>query len=202
MVKYVGEGVSSHQSVVSHWCVDKPDAPRVKCMLAEIMEFQFKPLSSETIPRALERAKNYRLLNEPEQAESICLDILRITPDDREAIVVLVLALTDGFTHVERATYARARKLLPRLQDEYQRTYYEGIICERRGRAHLKQGSEGSSYVAYDWLAQAMGCYEKSEEIRPSGNDDAVLRWNACARTILEHDLEPAAEDPSPSFLE
>lgn len=166
------------------------------------MDFQFKPLSSETTPRALESAKNYRLLNEPEQAESICLDILRIDPDNQEAIVVLVLALTDAFTNAERATYTRARELLPRLQDEYQRTYYAGIICERRGRAHLKQGSEGSGYVAYDWLQQAMGCYEKSEEIRPSGNDDTVLRWNACARTIMEHDLDLVPEDTSPSFLE
>ena len=170
--------------------------------MATIMEFQFKPLSSETIPRALERAKNYRLLNEPEQAESICLDILRINPDNQEAIVVLVLALSDEFTHAERATYTRARELLPRLQDHYQRTYYAGIICERRGRAHLKQGSEGSGYVVYDWLKQAMDWYEKSEALRPSGNDDAVLRWNACARTLMEHDLEPAAEDTSLSFLE
>jgi len=114
------------------------------------MEFQIKPLSSETVPGALERAKNYRLLNEPEQAESICLDILRIDPNNQEALVVLVLALTDEFTHAERATYTRARELLPRLHDEYQKTYYTGIICERRGRAHLKQGSEGSGYVAYD----------------------------------------------------
>ena len=166
------------------------------------MEFQFKPLSSETIPRALERAKNYRLLNEPEQAESICLDILRINPDNQEAIVVLILALTDEITHAERETYTRARALLPRLQDEYEKTYYAGLIYERRGRAHLKQGSEGAGYVAYDWLQRAMGWYEKSEKFRPSGNDDAVLRWNSCARTIMEHDLEPTAEDTSPSFLE
>ena len=78
-------------------------------MLAEIMEFQLKPLSSETIPRALERAKTYRLLNEPEQAESICLDILRIDPDNQEVIVVLILALTDEFTHAERGTYTSAQ---------------------------------------------------------------------------------------------
>ena len=95
-----------------------------------------------------------------------------------------------------------AQELLPQLQDEYQKTYYAGIIYERRGRAHLKQGSEGSGYVAYDWLQRAMDWYEKSEELRPSCNADAVLRWNACARTIMEHDLEPAAEDTSPSFLE
>ncbi len=166
------------------------------------MEFQFKPLSEETIPRALKRAKEYRLLNEPEQAESICLDILQIDPENQEALVVLLLALTDEFSHAERETYSRARELLPRLQDEYERAYYSGLICERRGRAHLKQGSHGSGYVAYDWLHKAMDWYEKSEQSRPRGNDDALLRWNACARTIVEHDLEAAAEDTSHPFLE
>ena len=35
--------------------------------------FELKPLSREAIPRALEKAERYRLLNEPAEAESICL---------------------------------------------------------------------------------------------------------------------------------
>jgi hypothetical protein len=34
--------------------------------------FDLKPISIASIPRALEKAERYRLLNEPEQAESIC----------------------------------------------------------------------------------------------------------------------------------
>ena len=166
------------------------------------MQFQFKPLSGATLLRALERAKKYRLLNEPEQAESICLDVLEIEPENQEALVVLLLALTDEFSHSERETYSRARDLLPKIRDEYQRTYYSGLVSERRGRAHLKQGFHGSGYVAYDWLRKAMDWYEKSEQSRPSGNDDALLRWNACARTIIEHDLEAATEDTIQPFLE
>ncbi len=166
------------------------------------MQFRFKPLSGETIPRDLERAKDYRLLNEPEQAESICLDILEVDPQNQEALVLLLLALTDAFSHAERETYSRARDLLPKIRDDYKKTYYSGLICERRGRAHLKQGSHGSGYVAYDWLRKAMDRYERSEQSRPPGNDDALLRWNACARTIIEHDLEAATEDTIQPFLE
>jgi hypothetical protein len=43
--------------------------------------FDLKPISIASIPRALEKAERYRLLNEPEQAESICLDILDAEPD-------------------------------------------------------------------------------------------------------------------------
>jgi hypothetical protein len=39
-------------------------------------EFKLKVLRTGAIPAALERAERYRLLNEPTQAESICLDIL------------------------------------------------------------------------------------------------------------------------------
>ena len=42
--------------------------------------FQLKPLSREAVPAALEKAVRYRLLNEPEQAESSCLDVLLVDP--------------------------------------------------------------------------------------------------------------------------
>src|SRR6266496_5947017 len=39
----------------------------------EVVEhLTLKPISRAAIPRALERAERYRLLSEPEQAESIC----------------------------------------------------------------------------------------------------------------------------------
>jgi hypothetical protein len=49
-----------------------------------------------------------------------------------------------------------------------------------------------------------MTWYEKAEEIKPAGNDDAILRWNTCARLINTHShlasnaesaYEPALED-------
>ena len=59
--------------------------------------FELKTLSPEGVPAALEKALRYRMLNEPEQAESICEDVLRLEPDNQEALVMLILALTDRF---------------------------------------------------------------------------------------------------------
>ena len=59
--------------------------------------YDLKALSKSAIPAALAQAERYRLLNEPAEAESICLDILRLDPDHQEALVTMVLALTDQF---------------------------------------------------------------------------------------------------------
>ncbi|HWP42758.1 MAG TPA: hypothetical protein VNO14_05960, partial [Blastocatellia bacterium] len=147
-----------------------------------------KTISREAIPRALEKAERYRLLNEPADAESICLDILQIDPENQQAIIMLLLAMTDQFDR--RLPENRPRELLTRLKGEYERAYYAGIICERRARAHLSQGFPGCGFAAHDGLREAMSWYEKAEAVRPPGNDDAILRWNACARTIVSHHLQ------------
>ena len=59
--------------------------------------FELKPISSAGIPRAIAKAERYRLLNEPEEAESICLDILQVDADNQEVLVMLLLAITDQF---------------------------------------------------------------------------------------------------------
>ena len=56
--------------------------------------FELKPIHQDAIPQALEKAHFYRLLNEPGAAESICLDILEIDPDNQQALVTLLVALT------------------------------------------------------------------------------------------------------------
>ena len=164
--------------------------------------FDLKPLSREAIPAALAKAERYRLLNESEMAESICEDILAAEPDHRQAIVTMILAITDQFRGEGLAEYtARARALIPRLTDEYERLYYGGIICERRARAHLARGVPGTGRIAYSWFVDAMELFEGSMAIRPPENDDAVLRWNACARTLERHpQLHPEIEEPAPSL--
>ena len=57
--------------------------------------FDLKPLSKDAVDSALSKAERYRLLNEPDEAESICLDILEIEPGNQQAQVMLVLALSD-----------------------------------------------------------------------------------------------------------
>jgi tetratricopeptide (TPR) repeat protein len=165
--------------------------------------FELKPLSKDAIPAALAKAERYRLLNESEMAESICEDVLAADPDDRQALVTMILAVTDQFRHHGLGELtARARALVSRLTDEYDRLYYAGIVCERRGRAHLASGTLGAGPIAYDWLIDAMELFEQAIALRPPGNDDPVLRWNACARTLDRYpELRAGHEEPQPPSL-
>ena len=57
--------------------------------------------------------------------------------------------------------------------------------------------------MAFEWLQRAMGFYERAEAERPAGDDDAVLRWNSCARMLMANDkIRPAVHDPSEPVLE
>jgi len=165
--------------------------------------FDLKPLSEEAIPPALDKAVRYRLLNEPMQAESICLDILAIEPDNQEALINLVLALSDQFPQRLQSAFKEATEILPQLTDQYHRSYYEGILAERRANVHLQQGTPGCGHLAHHWFEQAMSQYEKATEIRPSGIDDPILRWNTCVRSIARHpEVKPEPEDSFHPLLE
>ncbi len=154
------------------------------------MKFELKPLSPQAIPEALEKAHRYRLLNEPSQAESICLDILHIEPANQAALVTLLLAITDQFG-TERKP-ARAREVLDKLTGDYERAYYAGIILERSARISMSLALPGAMFKAYDQFVEAMLWYERAEALRPAGNDDSILRWNTCARTLMRHrELRP-----------
>jgi hypothetical protein len=158
---------------------------------------ELKPLSAEAIPAALAKAERYRLLNESAMAESICEDVLGADDDHQQALVMLILAITDQFGRGVGAHVARARALLPRLHDEYERLYYDGLISERCARAHLRNGGPSGDALAAGWFAKALALFERSMALRPAANDDAVLRWNACARTLNRHpELEPRTEEP------
>lgn len=156
-------------------------------------EVVLKKLSPEGLEAALARAEHYRLLNQPGLAQSICYDILTIDPDNQRALVALVLAMTDEFG-VGGASTNAAKEQANRLRDEYQRHYYLGIISERQARALLSKGP--SAAFAYDVFREAMDQFEKAEALRPAGNDDAILRWNSCARTILLANLRPRPPEP------
>ena len=158
--------------------------------------FILKVLRPGAIPAALERAERYRLLNEPTQAESICLDVLETEPGNQAALILLLLSLTDQFGDSQSG--ARVSAVLHRLSDEYHRAYYQGIIYERRARAQLHRSAPGGGNDAYHLFREAMHSYETAEKIRPSNNDEALLRWNTCARTIMGAKLEPRPMDDFP----
>ncbi|HWT82439.1 MAG TPA: hypothetical protein VN648_26945, partial [Candidatus Methylomirabilis sp.] len=114
--------------------------------------FELRLISKQGIPKALEKAERYRLLNEPWQAESICLDVLRTDPENQEALVMLLLSLTDQFDKGLADGSKQAREILPRLHSEYDRAYYAGIISERQAKAQLDQGGRANGVIAYHWL--------------------------------------------------
>jgi hypothetical protein len=161
---------------------------------------QLKPITREGIPAALQKAERYRLLNESAAAESICLDVLEIDPGNQEALVSLLLAITDQFTEELADGVRRAKDVLPRLTDEYERVYYTGIVSERRARAQLHRGALGSADVAAEGFRDAMRWYEKAEAMRPAGNDESILRWNTCVRMLGRHERAPSVSEYEPAL--
>src|SRR5436189_5327398 len=139
---------------------------------------ELKSLSQEAIPAALEKAERYRLLNEPCEAESICLDILKTDSKNQQAIITLVLALTDRFEKGYAVSDMQTKELLSRMKSEYDRAYYTGIVAERRAKVKLRQNAPDCRFQAYDLFREAMSWFGKPEAIRPPGDDHALLRWN------------------------
>jgi len=165
------------------------------------MTFELKTLSPDAVPRALAKAERYRLLNEPGEAESICRDALQVDATNQEALATLLLALTEQFED-DPTAFGEASKVAERLLDDYERAYYTGIVWERRAKAHLKHAGPIIGPQIYGWLRDAMTWFERAEAIRPAGNDDAVLRWNACARQIMrDHRLAPAEDERGEPLL-
>jgi len=158
--------------------------------------FQLKPLSREGVDAALRKAERYRLLNEAWEAESICRDVLEVDPGSQQALVTLVLALTDQFLGEPPADPREAHAAVERLAGAYEREYYAGIVHERWAKRLLTRGAPGSGSVVFEGLRVAMECYTRAEGLRRPGDDDAVLRWNTCARLLMRHDhVRPAPEE-------
>ena len=151
---------------------------------------QLKSISKAAIPQALEKALRYRLLNEPQEAESICRDVLAVERENQAALVTLLLALTDQFSTDFTRAREEALKVLARLHGDYEQAYYEGIVHERWAHAQLSRNMPGA--FALSWLHEAMRCYEKAEQVSKPDMADAVLRWNTCARYLQQHPLEEA----------
>ena len=158
--------------------------------------FELKSLSKEAIPAALDKANCYRFLNEPLEAESICLDILKVAPDNQETLIMLLLAYTDKFKEELYPAFRQASDLLEQVDSDYHKAYYRGIIYERRAKFHMNQGGPSCGELVHDWCTKAMAEYERAMEAYPSSHQDEILRWNTCARMLNENpDLKPAAEN-------
>ena len=147
------------------------------------MELKLKTISLDCIREAISKVQLYRSLNEPEEAESICNDILAADPENQLALRYLGLAITDQFTGQYTDRYSDVESAFKRLTDPYENWYYLGLLAERRAKAQMRAGIPPRAWIGL--LQDAMRHFEEAEKIRPSGNDDAMLRWNRCVR-ILE----------------
>ena len=146
------------------------------------MELKLKPISKSGIAEAISKVELYRYLNEPEEAESICHDILAVEPNHALATRLLGLAITDQFTGSELDRYAEAERVFEGLTDPYERLYYSGLVHERRAKAQLRAGHLPHTLLVL--FEKAMHYFEEAEKVRPADNDDAILRWNRCVRLL------------------
>ena len=163
---------------------------------------ELKVLSREAVPSALEMARHYRLISEPDEAESICQDILAVEPDNQDALITLILSLSDRFSDDGMvAAFEKARGMVAHLNDRYCKAYYSGILFERRAKHHFSNGSPGSGRLAYGWYVKALYAFNEALSSCDPNNQDAVLRWNSCARFINEHPELRPEEDSEPNLL-
>jgi tetratricopeptide (TPR) repeat protein len=146
---------------------------------------ELKTISVESVDAALAKAELYRFLNDPEEAESICQDVLAVVPAHQLALRLLGLAITDQFAGRPSDRHGDAESAFEQLTDPYERTYYRGLLNERRAKAQLRAGRPPHTLLVL--LEEAMRCYAEAETIRPPDNDEAILRWNRCVRLMQAH---------------
>src|SRR6059058_5807691 len=108
-----------------------PDSERAR---ETSMDYKLKSISHAGIAEALAKVELYRYLNEPEESESICRDILAIEPKQQLALRLLGLSITDQFTGGGADRCRDAEEVFLRLTDTYERFYYSGILYERRAK--------------------------------------------------------------------
>ncbi len=161
------------------------------------MKLELKSIRKTGIPEAISKIELYRFLNEPEEAESICHDILAVEPGHQLALRFLGLAITDQFTGDVTDRHREVEKIFERLSDHYERLYYTGLLHERRAKAQLRAGRP--PLVVLPLFEEAMRCFVEAEKVRPPDNDDAILRWNRCVR-LLQTFPELEREKELPSF--
>ena len=152
-----------------------------------------KRLTHATIEVALAKALHYRDLNQPEEAESICRDVLDVEETNQKAWMLLGLSITDQFLSGEAGLLEQAVLAFERLDDAYERIYHVGVAWERVAKAHLQRREAASAVAAFE---HALALFERAEQMRPD-LPDPILRWNRCVRLLSGHPLlREVADEP------
>ena len=147
------------------------------------MALSMKRLPRASLDAALAKAEHYRDLNQPEEAESICRDVLDVDVGNQRAWKLLGLSLTDRLPTHKVGLLEQAVEAFERLTDQYERIYHLGVAWERAAKAHLERNEAHSAVTAFE---HALKQYEKAENMRPD-SADPIVRWNRCVRLLSEH---------------
>jgi tetratricopeptide (TPR) repeat protein len=146
--------------------------------------YRLKRLGDRDLEAALGKAEQYRALNEPEEAESICRDVLIEQPEHQRALRTLGLSLTDRFDEEWSAFFDDAVAAFQKMKNEYEKTYLVGVAWERAAKAQVKRGQIRNAVHSFE---QALTCFAEAERIGPANTPDPILRWNRCIRAIEAH---------------
>ena len=165
------------------------------------MGWELKRLADKNLGAAIVLAAHYRNLNEPEQAESICRDVLAVAPENVDALRTLGLALTDRFPTCWMTLFDEACATFRKLPSDYERTYYLGIAWERYA---LAQAAGGRSRNAINAFEDAMELFEKAQELAAKDDPLPILHYNRCVRAVtnsaeLTREVE-ASDEPRYEF--
>jgi len=157
------------------------------------MRYELKRLSPTALEGAIAKAEHYRDLNQPDEAESICRDVLDVDPKHQLALRNLGLALTDRLPRERHHVFDEALATFTRLDSEYERAYYVGIAWERLAKVQLEHGEARNAIASFE---KALDLFEKAGALGPEGAPDPVLRWNRCVRALEAHPEIVAAQRP------
>ncbi|MDP9033713.1 MAG: hypothetical protein M3O50_02825 [Myxococcota bacterium] len=144
------------------------------------MGYGLKKLTRANLEPAVAKAAHYRDLNQPEEAESICRDVLAIDEGHQVAWKLLGLAITDRLGTAQAGLLEDAIAAFEKLADEYERVYHIGVAWERAAKAHVERNEAHSAVTSFE---HALGLFQKAEHLRPD-SPDPILRWNRCVRLL------------------
>src|SRR4051794_21243247 len=148
------------------------------------MGLELKRLADKNLDAAIDLAAHYRDLNEPEQAESICRDVLAVAPENVDALRTLGLALTDRFPTAWMSLFEEACTTFKKLPTEYERAYYVGIAWERYAVAQVAAGRCANAIHAFE---DAIAHFEKAQELAAKDDPSPILHYNRCVRALTEN---------------
>ncbi len=145
------------------------------------MTYELKRLADKNLEKAISLAKHYRDLNQPEEAESICRDVLEVAPENVEALRTLGLALTDRFPTSWMTIFEEACGVFKKLPSDYERAYYVGIAWERYAKAQLESGRAHNAIHAFE---EALAKFEEASTFAPKDDPAPILHYNRCVRAL------------------